>query len=192
LNRISLIEDVLGYKTYRSSDIIINQLKFISDVEDSLDKIKTKFGIVDSTKFYSFYNIFNLTSGSIEFYKLLSDLKYIIKEYHKVDEPLWMQCWVNSHSPEGVLKKHNHINSSCHGYISIRPHETNTVFDNYIIKNDIGKIYIGPSDRMHWVDVLENFDLKRITLGYDVFNESNMLKLKHQYGNDINISIMPI
>jgi hypothetical protein len=192
MTRISLIEDVLNYKIYKSNDIIENHSEFIRDIEDALEKIKTKFGIKDSTKFYSFYNTFALTSGSIRFYNLLVDLKTIVRDYHQTDEPLWMQCWINSHNAEGVLKRHDHIGCYSHGYIAINPQNTKTVFDNYTIKNEIGNIYIGPSDRMHWVDVVENFNTKRITLGYDIFSLSDMIKLRIKYGNDINISIIPI
>ena len=82
-----------------------------------------------------------------------------------------------------MLNWHSH-QWDYHGYISIDPKKTRTVFSDYEIKNEVGNIYIGPGDREHKVIVDENFDTPRITLGFDVSLETEDL-------ND-TISLIPI
>ena len=57
-----------------------------------------------------------------------------------------------------------------HGYISIDPQDTTTVFKDpdYQIKNYPGQIYFGPGGRIHKVSVDSDFTQPRITLGFDI------------------------
>ena len=101
---------------------------------------------------------------------LFKELKNIIKEYHKKDEPLWFQCWLNYHSDNQVLDWHDH-QWLWHGYISIDPKETKTIFENgFEVKNEIGNIYIGPCNIKHKVVVNKPYFGHRITLGFDVIS----------------------
>ena len=85
-----------------------------------------------------------------------------------------MQCWLNYHTPDKVLDWHTH-EWNYHGYISIDPKDTKTVFDGYEIDNEIGNIYIGPGYRYHKVVTKDNFYEPRITLGFDVCVEPSRL-----------------
>jgi hypothetical protein len=80
-----------------------------------------------------------------------------------------MQSWINYHMPQEVLDWHDHA-WPFHGYVSIDPKESKTVFEEYKIHNKIGNIYIGPGSRKHKVEVLERFYSPRITLGFDVLD----------------------
>ena len=80
---------------------------------------------------------------------------------------MWFQSWINYHKPNEVLDWHTHL-WHAHGYMSLDPKETNTIFKNYTIKNEIGNIYIGPGYREHKVEVLNLFEGERVTLGFDV------------------------
>ena len=83
---------------------------------------------------------------------------------------MWFQSWLNFHKPDQVLDWHDH-NWPYHGYISIDPKGTRTVFKDYEVKNEIGNIYIGPGHRRHKVEVDEVYDGPRITLGFDIHTE---------------------
>ena len=96
----------------------------------------------------------------------------VVRGYLRNHKQLWMQSWMNFHKANEVLDWHNHY-SPYHGYVSIEPHNTTTVFEGYKIKNQIGRIYIGPGDRHHKVRVDEEFDTPRITLGFDVTDRPN-------------------
>ena len=72
--------------------------------------------------------------------------------------------------PTQVLDWHGH-DWPYHGYISVDPKKTDTVFETYRIKNELGNIYIGPGHRMHKVEVIHPFDTPRITLGFDITDE---------------------
>ena len=73
-----------------------------------------------------------------------------------------------------------------HGYISIDPKNTKTIFeDGTVINNKVGNIYIGPCNLKHKVEVNEPYEDERITLGFDVINSD----FKKQ--ND-KISFIPI
>ena len=158
---------MLDYKIHKSELIVNNQKKLIEEIEFAHRHFKRNFGKLDSTWGYSYYNIFSITSPSLLFHRLFEELKTNIRNYVGHNEPLWIQSWVNYHQRHEVLDWHGHA-WPLHGYISIRPHNTKTVFDGYEIQNEIGNIYIGPGFRMHKVEVIEPFDTPRITLGFDV------------------------
>jgi hypothetical protein len=136
-----------------------------------------------STYLYRTYNVFSLVGRSKHFYDLLKDLSEAIKITMPQQPYLWFQCWLNFHSQGGVLNWHNH-NSLLHGYVSIDPKNTKTIFENYEIHNSVGNIYIGPGNRKHKVEVLEPYQGHRVTLGFDVANTEMSL-------ND-TLSSMPV
>lgn len=155
------------YKIYKSQFIIDNQQALIEGIHRAHFLFKREFGQFDSTWGYAFYNIFAITSPDPLFYQLHAELRSIIRDYVKHDKPLWFQSWANYHMPDQVLNWHNH-NWPCHGYISLDPKKTKTVFEGYEIVNELGNIYIGPGHRMHKVEVIESFNTPRITLGFDI------------------------
>ena len=121
---------------------------------------------------YRFYNLFALTSPSPLFWLLFKDIRTVVRTQLQTDEPLWMQCWFNYHEPHQVLKWHDH-RFPYHGYVSIDPKDSTTLFKEgdikYEIKNEIGNIYFGKGwDRMHMVRVDSPYEGKRITLGFDI------------------------
>jgi len=121
----------------------------------------------DLTMSYHKYNVFGLTSPTQVFYDLFKELRGFVYDYMGDCDSLWMQSWLNYHMPHEVLKWHNH-SWPVHGYINVRPHKTKTNFGNYEVDNEIGLIYIGPGDASHKVDVIEEYDTPRITLGFDL------------------------
>lgn len=158
------------YKVYKSELICKYGGQMITDLYAVHEFFKKSFPEKDSTWSYNLYNIFCATSPSPLWYDLLIELKKYIREFIGHEKPLWMQSWLNFHRPEEVLDWHNH-EWPYHGYISIDPKNTETVFDNYKIKNELGNIYIGPGNRMHKVEVIEPFTTPRITLGFDIHEE---------------------
>ena len=154
---------------------------------------KTSFNQNLSTWFYRYYNITCLTFGSSLYYKLFSDLQSLIKEIAKNKKPLWYQSWLNFHKPNEVLNWHDHKDCLFHGYISIDPKESETEFEDYKIKNEIGNIYIGKPEKKHKVNVLKPFDGHRITIAFDVVDENCINDIYKKYGNiDINTGFIPI
>ena len=151
-----------------------------NSIANELEEIKSNPGAAHITHSgYSFYNIFSLTSPSPYFYELYSIFRNIIK-MHLGSRPMWFQCWMNFHSSDSVLNWHNHA-FPYHGYISIDPHNTTTLFKDhddpatvehapmlYEIENKPGQIYFGPGWRPHKVQVNEEFDRPRLTLGFDI------------------------
>lgn len=161
------------YLIHKSQIIIDYQDLMIRDLYLAHSYFKKNFPNNDSTWAYKYYNIFSVTSPSPTFYTLFKDLSLLIREYVNHDRPLWMQSWLNYHMPDEVLDWHGH-NWSHHGYISIDPKKTKTVFEEYEINNEIGNIYIGPGARLHKVEVLETFSSPRITIGFDITDEPNI------------------
>lgn len=155
------------YKIHKSQTVIDNQEYMIRDLYVAHEYFKRQFPKQDSTWGYSYYNIFAATSPSPTFYNLYKELTSLVREYVGDDRPLWIQSWLNFHMPNEVLDWHGHA-WPYHGYISIDPKNTKTVFDGYEIKNEVGNIYIGPGYRQHKVEVIETFDTPRITLGFDI------------------------
>ena len=173
---------------------IKNNIKHFKKYADlAYERFKFSYGNKSSTAFHKYYNCVSLLFGSTYYYKMFKDVFKIIRKYSNSKKPLWFQCWLNIHKKDEVLKWHTHYDSLYHGYISIDPKNTETVFENYIIKNKIGNVYIGPSYRYHKVVNKKPYDDKRITIGFDVMDEKTIKKLYKKYGEvDINTSFLPI
>lgn len=157
-----------NYKLFQNQYIVENKDHFI---EQCL-QVKESFQNKDTTWSYSEYNIFSLTAGSVYFYNLFKELRYIIRT-ELPDQMLWMQAWLNVHTQDEVLDWHNH-EWDYHGYISIDPKVTTTDFGEYLIENKPGQIYFGPGNRLHKVNVVQPFTGQRITIGYDVTTDPMM------------------
>jgi hypothetical protein len=160
---------------YKSQLIIDNQKAFIEKCYIASNKIKDKFNQKDTTWIYNEYNIFSVTAGCPLFYSLFFELQRVIKEYYLKPGPLWMQAWLNFHKQDEVLDWHDH-EWPFHGYISIDPKNTSTIFKTFEVTNEIGNIYIGPGNLKHKVVVHEKFETPRITIGFDVTNEIKYFK----------------
>lgn len=183
-----------GYAIYKSELIAENQEQFILDATHAHKRFETavSFNKVSSTRGYNYYNLFTLTVGSKLFFALHNQLTKIIRDFVGDNRELWFQCWINYHMPHEVLDWHNHENCVAHGYVSIDPKNTSTVFESYEIKNEVGKIYIGPSNRFHRVVVHEPYKTPRITIAFDVVDVEIMAKSIEKYGFDINLSHIPV
>lgn len=156
-------------------------------------RFEHKYGKQSTTGLYNQYNSMSLLVGSAKYYKMFKDVFKIIRKYSNSKKPLWFQCWLNYHKENDLLKWHNHPDALFHGYISIDPKNTETVFKNYSIKNKIGNVYIGPSLNQHKVISKKPYKDKRITIAFDVIDEKTIKKLYKKYGEvDINTSFLPI
>ena len=170
-----------------------NMKHFKKYADLAYERFKFSYGGKSSTAFYKYYNSMSLLVGSLYYYKMFKDVFKIIRKYSNSKKPLWFQCWLNIHEKDEVLKWHTHYDSLYHGYISIDPKNTETVFEKFVLKNKIGNVYIGPSYNYHKVVCKKPFKGKRITIGFDVIDEKIIKKLYKKYGEvDINTSFLPI
>ncbi len=156
-------------------------------------RFQHKFGEQQTTALYNQYNSMSLLVGSTKYYRLFKDIFKIIRRYAKTQKPLWLQSWLNIHNDNEVLHWHNHADSLLHGYVSIDPKNTKTIFANYTIENKIGNVYIGPSKNYHKVVCNRKFKGKRITIAFDVVDEKTIKSTYEKYGEvGINTSFLPI
>ena len=168
-----------------------NQQAFVNDSQEAHVNFNKKFknNNLGSTWSYSYYNIFTLAAFSLHYFYLYKVLTFAIRHYVSSDQPLWMQSWLNYHYPKDILTWHSHKETMFHGYISIDPKNTNTRFEKYSIKNEIGRLYIGPSENFHEVVVNESFNTPRITIAFDVANYTSSTLLEN---TNINLSFIPV
>jgi len=169
----------MDYKLYQSDLIVNNHKSFISNCTKIHNYLLEEHNTKDSTWDFYKYNIFQITSSSILFYKLFKELNLHIRNFIGNDKPLWMQCWLNYHKSyqtQQSLKPHGHP-WDYHGYISIEPQNTTTIFHKgYKIQNKIGQIYIGKGngknnknpELTHYVKINKPYNGNRITLGFDL------------------------
>jgi hypothetical protein len=162
----------------------IDNIKRITQL--GIDKFKRKFdqqnhavGTDNITWQFGSYNLYGLCSCNEWFYEIYRSQVHAVREYFKltnteVPNQLWLQSWINSHTQRQVLKTHNH-DWPWHGYISIDPKKSFTVFTDkpngkelYRIENEVGQLYLGPGHRFHHVEVAEPFEGERITFGFDL------------------------
>ena len=187
---------IMSNKEYMVANLsyIKNNIKHFKKYADLAHKrFEHRYGKQPTTNLYNQYNSMTLLVGSVKYYKMFKDVFKIIRKYSNSKKPLWFQCWLNYHKENDLLKWHNHPDALFHGYISIDPKNTETVFKNYSIKNKIGNVYIGPSLNQHKVISKEPYKDKRITIAFDVIDEKTIKKLYKKYGEvDINTSFLPI
>jgi hypothetical protein len=183
-----------GYALFQSNLIAANQAQLIEHAHIAHKRFETavSFNRIDSTKSYGCYNIFSLTVGSKLFFAVYKELMAAIKHVIPDGRELWFQCWLNYHMPHEVLKLHCHVDCLMHGYLSLDPKNTSTVFKNYSVKNEVGKIYIGPSNIDHEVIVHEPYTTPRITMAFDIVDAATMQNNSKQFGFDINLSYIPV
>jgi hypothetical protein len=175
----------LQYSLFEISFVKEHQTEMITACNETSNKIKDFLKIQsisnDITWFYKVYNLFTATCGDKNFYDLFVSINQSAQEYFKIhnikkDNMLYMQSWLNNHNYDEVLTSHNH-QCPIHGYVSIDPKKTKTVFTNklddsilYEIDNAPGLLYIGPGQRFHNVKNLEKWEGQRLTVAFD-FND---------------------
>lgn len=182
----------MNYELHHVNLISENHKEFVLDCYKAKDRFNLFYPEQSSTWTYSSYNVFSLTSGSELFHKLYYEIQKIAREYVKTEEPLWLQSWMNFHKSNEVLDWHNHECCIAHGYVSINPQNTKTVFEDFEVDNEVGKLYIGKPYLQHKVIVEKEFESPRITIAFDVINLDNYRELREKFGNNINISHIPI
>ena len=187
---------IMSNKEYMVANLsyIKNNIKHFKKYADlAYERFKFSYGNESSTAFYKYYNCVSLLVGSPHYYKMFQDIFKIIRKYSNSKKPLWFQCWLNYQKENNVLEWHNHPDALFHGYISIDPKNTETVFENYVVKNKIGSVYIGPSLNKHKVVNKKSYTDYRVTIAFDVIDEKTIKKLYKKYGEvDINTSFLPV
>jgi|TARA_R110000744_G_scaffold52249_1_gene112000 hypothetical protein len=168
---LSTLLDSMDYKIHKSQTVIDHQLLMINDLDIAQAHVKEHLPVTDLTWNYRYYNIFAVTSPSPTFFNLFKEVCSIIREHVGDDRPLWMQSWLNRHLHNEVLDWHGH-DYPWHGYVCIDPKDSTTLFEGYDINNEVGNIYIGPGHRRHKVESLSAFEGHRLTLGFDVHDET--------------------
>tara|TARA_Y100000004_G_C8756083_1_gene344498 strand:+ start:69 stop:641 length:573 start_codon:yes stop_codon:yes gene_type:complete len=187
-------------------EYIIKELSYIKDNKETFvknaklahERFVFNYGVpfdkMSSTWFYRYYNVSTLTVGCPMYHKFFIDLQKTLRKIVNSDKPLWYQSWLNFHDQNALLNDlpwHDHPDCLFHGYVSIDPKETETEFKTFKIKNEIGKMYIGPGGYLHRVNVLKPFEGKRITIAFDVVDEE-CFKRKIINNADVNTGFMPL
>lgn len=180
------------YVLYQSKYIVDNIELIQNDIEIAHRVFTQVFPDNDSTWNYHKYNLFALTAPSSAFYQIYKELRTLIRTQLGDDRPLWIQAWINYHKHDEMLDWHSH-EFEYHGYISIDPKNTTTIFENYSIKNKVGQIYFAPGYRKHKVESIEPFDGVRTTIGYDVHSTPRQKYVTQYIERPFgNMSLMPL
>ena len=187
----------VDYKFYDIKLVKQNQKKLIEDAMKAHDRFHFAYGQflkqINSTSFFRYYSFVSLSAGSSLYYLLFKEIQKNIRNFYKKKGPLWFQCWLNLHKQDQVLEWHNHQDCAFHGYVSIDPKNTETEFKNFTVKNEAGKMYLGPAYEYHKVNVLSPFEGQRITIAFDVVNVDSFKAMEIKYGpQDINTGYIPI
>ena len=183
------------YKLYSYKEIIVNNNEFINGTNIALNRFNNRFGCKIQTEDFSKYNTFSLTAGLPYYYNLYKTLINIFKDYDNTynTNGLYFASWINYHTTNEVLDWHYHEDSYAHGYISIRPQDTKTLFTGYEIINNVGNIYIGKSVlksgefNKHKVEIENNFDEPRITIAFDLLDKNSFTNI-----NKTNLGLIPL
>lgn len=177
-----LIESNDNYKLYHCQFIKNNVKDFISDCNIVYKRFNHQFPNESTTKFFRYYNMEGLSVGLTNFYLLFTNLKKLIRQIVNHNNPLWYQCWINFHEYGKTLDWHTHDECSLHGYLSIDPKDSNTMFKDYSINNEIGKLYLGNPSSPHKVCVNKYYIGHRITIAFDVYDNNDIQKTINTHG----------
>lgn len=182
-----------GYILHQIDYIANNQELIKDDIEIAHRLFKKVFPDKDSTWTYDRYNIFAFTAPSTAFYNIYTELRNVVRGQLGDDRPLWFQAWLNFHTYDQLIHRHHH-DFEYHGYISLDPKKTKTVFDDYEIINKPGQLYFGPGyERHHHVEAIEPFEGVRTTLGFDIHTTpQSKLILEYVERPFSNMSLMPL
>lgn len=181
-------------------DYILHQSSYITNnIEGILEDIKIGYIIhqeffpkEDTTWTYPKYNTFSLLAPSSHFWNIFQELKNLILTNIPENKELWLQSWINYHDQQELLDWHHH-EFPYHGYINLNCEKTETIFESYTIKNKVGQIYFGPGKNKHKVVALENFNNKRITIGFDVHTiPTNSLYRTYNEKPFYNLGFIPL
>ncbi len=172
------------YFIAKSKVIPHNQSELIKITERCHSIHQNYFEGKSSTWTYANYNFWALSSANELMYSLYDELRTIVNEYIP-NERKWMQSWLNFHKHDEVLDWHDH-DWDYHGYISIDPKNTTTVFENWKIENKVGNIYLGRGYNKHKVVVNEPYEGYRITIGFDICVTPD------KGGMNTNLGLMPL
>ena len=181
------------YYIHQSQYIIENKTQIFDHLDTAHGVFKKIFSENnDSTRSYNLYNVFALTAPSTIFYNIYKELGTFVRSKIGDDRPLWIQAWLNYHRPDECLTRHGH-EFDWHGYISIDPKSTQTIFDNWTIDNKPGQIYLGPGHAEHEVKVLEPYEGYRTTIGFDVHSIPNNSFIRNYEERPFgNMGLMPL
>jgi hypothetical protein len=176
------------------SDYIKNNIKdIILHADLAHQTFEKMFTGRDSTWSYDRYNIFSLAGPSSVFYNIFKELQSVITHQIGTDKELWIQSWINYMSYEEIDRLDWHAHGfDYHGYISIDPKNTRTEFENYVIENSPGQIYMGPGNRKHRVVADQSYDGTRITMGFDVVVTDNNKTVRYTQIPWNNLSFIPL
>jgi hypothetical protein len=164
------------FRIYKSTTILENRDRLLNSCEIVRDNLVSYLNMEEGDKTttwkhaeYNFWTHAMLVDPM--FIKVWEELLQVIKECApKEAEYAWVQSWMNFDSYSSVennLPHHAH-GCSIHGYVSIEPQDTKTVFDDWEIHNEVGNIYIGLGKWKHHVENLKEYAGPRATIGYDV------------------------
>lgn len=186
-------EKMTDYILHQSYFINENQKDIIEDIVIAHKLFRQMFPESSSTWSYNKYNVFSLTACSTNFYEIYKELRNLIRSNVGIEKKIWMQSWINylKYDELKTLDWHGH-DFPYHGYISIDPKNTQTVFKDYTIENKVGQIYLGPGHRMHKVVSSEPYLGDRITIGFDIvdLNENEFVTYKERPWK--NMSFIPL
>lgn len=181
-----------NYKIFDNQYIKNNHFEILEETNLIYERFCYKFPNMSSTQAYQWYGIQSLTVGLTHYYYILQFLEKTIRNFANHKELLWYQCWINFHEQNQLLDWHDHLDCSYHGYLSIDPKKSCTIFEDYAIDNVIGQLYIGPSNRKHKV-ISDDFIGKRVTLGFDVVNKDDIKMIyKNFHKKDMNLGYVKI
>ena len=95
------------YKLYQSSFVQGDLEQFKYDSKLAFANYNRLFGKnnTNSTWGYNLYNIFQISAGSLCFYKIFVELREAIFDFIDDDmqDPIWFQSWLNYHKSNEVL-----------------------------------------------------------------------------------------
>jgi len=168
-----------NYKIYKSGVILDSPVYAKEECNRATQLFNRIYPDKNSTYNHDSYNIFSLTSCNQFFYYLYKEINEVVRDFVGDDRPLWMAAWLNAQSSKDVLDWHYH-ESQYHGYVVIDKHYgnnpiiTETTFNNWKIKNEIGNIYMGYCGFDHKVEVIKPYDGLRHTLAFQVTSEPTL------------------
>jgi hypothetical protein len=181
------------YQLFEAQYIKDNFDEILKESDLIQKRFKYKFSNHSSTTWaYKWYNIQYFTVGLIHYYNIIKSLEKNIRSFVGHNNPLWYQCWINFHEQHELLDWHEHQNILCHGYISIDPKISFTMFEDYTITNTIGQLYLGSINKKHKVEA-SPFLGQRITLAFDVVDMNAVQSIYETYGEtDTNLGYVKI
>ena len=192
-NYINVYEADLDIKELQDTCIYMNE--YINNTFNKLSLSHSNINGIEiptTTSMFSSYNLFLYPRPGL--FNLYKTVQAAFRDMINIDDPHYIQCWLNYYNPNTALDWHSHWRKhykAYHGYFCVDADDTITKYllegyENEIdVENKNNYLIMGKSGQdMHKTCLLK--DKSRITVAFDIVPQNTLITVDFNNSHNIN------